>query len=120
MDTCLSFLMANMGKADKNSLVFDPFVGTGKVLTECRGKCSLTYHCKELNSRRWAMPQSRSSGVNCRPRVGFRHGWPASCLHIHCRLRCSQSVKLYTTFLPLLFKPPVILYLTTLIFRMKV
>ncbi|KAK3087947.1 hypothetical protein FSP39_012704 [Pinctada imbricata] len=32
MDPCLSLLMANMGKCCKNTLVFDPFVGTGSLL----------------------------------------------------------------------------------------
>ncbi|GAB1609945.1 tRNA (guanine(10)-N2)-methyltransferase homolog [Argonauta hians] len=35
MDTGLSFIMANMGHADHNKLVFDPFVGTGSLLVSC-------------------------------------------------------------------------------------
>ena len=30
MDACLSMIMANMGKVQKNMLVFDPFVGSGR------------------------------------------------------------------------------------------
>ena len=33
MDACLSMIMANMGKVQKNMLVFDPFVGSGKSST---------------------------------------------------------------------------------------
>ncbi|XP_014781948.1 tRNA (guanine(10)-N2)-methyltransferase homolog [Octopus bimaculoides] len=35
MDAGLSLIMANMGKAAKNKLVFDPFVGTGSLLVAC-------------------------------------------------------------------------------------
>ncbi|XP_029650326.1 tRNA (guanine(10)-N2)-methyltransferase homolog [Octopus sinensis] len=35
MDAGLSLIMANMGKAAQNKLVFDPFVGTGSLLVAC-------------------------------------------------------------------------------------
>ncbi|XP_072913448.1 tRNA (guanine(10)-N2)-methyltransferase homolog isoform X2 [Hemitrygon akajei] len=35
MDACLSFIMANHAKAEANSLIFDPFVGTGSLLVAC-------------------------------------------------------------------------------------
>jgi len=35
MDPQLSFLMANQGQVRSESLVFDPFVGTGSVLVSC-------------------------------------------------------------------------------------
>lgn len=31
MDACLSLIMANMGKADSGKIIFDPFVGSGKI-----------------------------------------------------------------------------------------
>ena len=31
MDACLSMIMANMGKVQKNMLVYDPFVGSGMI-----------------------------------------------------------------------------------------
>ncbi|XP_059837494.1 tRNA (guanine(10)-N2)-methyltransferase homolog isoform X1 [Hypanus sabinus] len=35
MDACLSFIMANHAKAGADSLIFDPFVGTGSLLVAC-------------------------------------------------------------------------------------
>ncbi|XP_041360996.1 tRNA (guanine(10)-N2)-methyltransferase homolog isoform X2 [Gigantopelta aegis] len=35
MEAGLSLIMANLAKVDKNSLVFDPFVGTGSLLVAC-------------------------------------------------------------------------------------
>eukprot|EP00795_Rhopilema_esculentum_P008623 gene8623-14635_t len=42
MDPQLSFLMANQGKVQRGSFVFDPFVGTGSILSCCAqfGACT--------------------------------------------------------------------------------
>ena len=37
MDACLSLIMANMGKVQKNMFVFDPFVGSGKLIEHFDG-----------------------------------------------------------------------------------
>ncbi|GAB4813919.1 hypothetical protein N2152v2_000965 [Parachlorella kessleri] len=77
MDTEMAFLMCNMGKVRKSSLVFDPFVGTGSILVAAAERGALTLGA-DIDMRILKLGKQDKAGQRLNIWTNFRdYGLPA-------------------------------------------